>query len=342
MSPVAMRLRAVSHRRGGARRARALLVIACGLPGCDGPQSALEPAGRDAETIATLFWWMAGGAALIWMGVIGLAIYGVTASRRHARQKAQSFIVAAGAVFPVIVLTTLLWFGLPLVPELLDPGEGDGPTIRVAGAQWWWRVRYELPDGRNFELANEIRVPVGRRTPLLLESEDVIHSLWVPSLGGKVDMIPGRINRLAFEPSRTGTFRGTCAEYCGLSHARMTIEVVVLEQAAFEAWLEAQLAPASPPASPSAMRGQSVFALHGCGACHAVRGTASTGTIGPDLTHVGSRSFVADVTMGNDVAGFSTWLARTEHVKPGAKMPTFDMLAPDDLHALASYLEGLQ
>jgi cytochrome c oxidase subunit II len=311
------------------------------ISGCAGPQSALRPAGRDAETVAELFWWMAGGAAVIWAITIGIAIYSITKARPFTRERGQRFILAGGAAFPVVVLATLLIFGLRLMPELLAHGAADGPQIHVVGKQWWWRVRYELPDGRSFELANEIRLPRGQRTSLWLSTEDVIHSLWVPSLGGKVDMIPGRVNPMAFEPTKTGRFRGACAEYCGLSHARMTIVVVVVEPAEFEAWLDEQLAPAA-PAKPEALHGERLFAMHGCGACHTIRGTGASGMIGPDLTHVGSRAFVADVSLENSVAGFSQWLTHTDHVKPGARMPTFDMLSEEELFALATYLEGLE
>lgn len=321
---------------------RRLLGSCLLFAGCDGPQSALSPAGRDAATVANLFWWMAGGALILWILVVALSVYAVFTRRTLTRERGQRFIIVAGAVIPVVVLSTLLVLGLRGMPELLAHGEPDGPQIHVSGKQWWWRVRYDLPDGRSFALANEIRLPVGHRTSLWLGTEDVIHSFWVPSLGGKVDMIPGRTNRLGLEPTRTGTFRGACAEYCGLSHARMTIAVVVLEPEAFADWLEEQLAPAAPPTSPEAARGQQLFATHGCGACHTVRGTAADGVIGPDLTHVGTRTFVADVTIDNTVDGFARWLSRPDHIKPGARMPRFDMLSSADLHDLATYLEGLR
>lgn len=313
------------------------------LAACDGPQSALAPAGRDAERIAELFWWMAGGAAVIWLVVMLLSLHAIRTSRRPEKlQQTRLFIIGGGALFPTIVLTGLLGYGLSMMPDLLDEGDTDGPRIRVSGEQWWWRVTYEMPDGARFELANELRLPVGRRVPIWLESPDVIHALWVPSLGGKVDMIPGRVNRMALEPTRTGVFRGVCAEYCGASHAHMMFHVVVSEPAEFEAWTQAQRLPAPTPTSEAGTRGAELFALHGCGACHTVRGTDAAGVIGPDLTHVGSRMGLGAAILDNDVDGFERWIGHTNQVKPGVHMPTFDMLAPDARRALATYLEELQ
>jgi cytochrome c oxidase subunit II len=228
-----------------ARPARNLLVVALApfVAACDGPQSALVPAGRDAESIAQLFWWMAGGAIVVWLFVMALAVYAIFSRRAHDPRRVQMLVIGGGALVPFIILSGLLVSGLQMMPALLDDGPDDALRIHVTGHQWWWRVTYEMPDGSRFDLANEIRIAPGRRTPLLLESADVIHSLWVPSLAGKVDLIPGRVNRMAIEPTRTGVFRGVCAEYCGTSHARMLIVVVVVPPAELDAWLEAQKAP---------------------------------------------------------------------------------------------------
>jgi cytochrome c oxidase subunit II len=328
----------------GARSRRLLPAALALLAACDGSQSALSPAGRDAEKISTLFWWMMGGALVIWALVMGLALYAILfRSRRHDPRKTRLLIIGGGALFPTIVLGFLLVLGLRLLPDLLDPGADDGgPRVHVSGEQWWWRVTYELDDGARFELANELRLPVGRRTPLFLESPDVIHSLWVPSLAGKIDMIPGRVNRMALEPTRTGVFRGACAEYCGSSHAKMALHVIVLEPEEFEAWARAQRQPARSPAPGAAARGAELFALHGCGACHKLRGTSADGVIGPDLTHVGSRHAIGAGTVEAGVEGLVKWLSATGELKPGVRMPSFDMLSEGDLTALATYLDGLR
>jgi cytochrome c oxidase subunit 2 len=192
------------------------------------------------------------------------------------------------------------------------------------------------------ETANEIRLPVNERIELQLTSPDVIHSFWVPSIAGKMDLIPGRVTRLALEPTRTGAFRGACAEYCGASHALMAFTVVVVERDEFEQWLEAQAAPASGPADALAARGGTAFITNGCTACHTIRGTAAAGVIGPDLTHVGGRTRIGAGTLENDAAAFVAWISETDRIKPGVHMPAFRALSRDDLSALGAYLDGLQ
>ena len=197
--------------------------------------------------------------------------------------------------------------------------------------------------GEAVELANEIRLPVGEPVEFQLESPDVIHSFWIPSLGGKIDMIPGRVNRLALEPTRTGIFRGVCAEYCGTSHALMSFYVVVLEQEDFAAWLAHQHAPAQPPAQPLAARGQELFLANGCGACHTVRGTPADGVVGPDLTHVGSRLSLGAGILPNEPDGVPA-LDRP-HRQTSSRASTCRPSAccrRRSCEALAAYLDGLQ
>jgi cytochrome c oxidase subunit 2 len=175
-----------------------------------------------------------------------------------------------------------------------------------------------------------------------LSSPDVIHSFWIPALGGKVDMIPGRRTRLTLEPTRTGIFRGVCAEYCGTSHALMAFDVVVMEKPDFERWLDSQRQPAGEVTESSAVIGRDHFLTNGCAACHAIRGTEARGFVGPDLSHVGGRRTLGAGVLPNDHDGFVRWMARTDHVKPGVLMPHFGMLPTDELAALAAYLESLQ
>jgi cytochrome c oxidase subunit 2 len=191
-------------------------------------------------------------------------------------------------------------------------------------------------------VANELSLPAGLPVQFELHSDNVIHSFWVPSLGPKMDMIPGRVTWLTLQPTRTGWFRGTCAEYCGGSHALMGLDVQVLEPPAFDRWLAQQAAPAATPADPVARRGYDTFFAAGCSACHTIRGTPAAGVIGPDLTHVGSRRTLAASVLPNDPGAFRRWIEHPERTKPQARMPRFDMLPADDLTALAGFLEGLQ
>jgi len=320
------------------------LLLVAGDVGCDGPQSALNPAGRGAQDIATLFWRMAAGGTVIWLVMVALAIYSV---RTHAdatrdRRRIRLLIIGGGSVIPTIVLGALLLTSLPMLPELLAPAPPDALRIEVRGKMWWWRVRYLGADGETIELANEIRLPVGEPVEFRLASDDVIHAFWIPSLGGKVDMIPGRITRLKLEPTKTGIYRGACAEYCGMSHALMNFYVVVLEKGEFAQWLDQQRKPARTPTEPLAVRGQQLFIHSGCPACHAVRGTEATKVIGPDLTHVGSRHTVGAGILNSEPRQFMNWITHPDELKPGVKMPAFDMLPDEQLRAIAAYLEALQ
>lgn len=327
------------------RLSRLLLALAATLTAvaaCSGPQSALDPAGADAERIAHLFTVMLAGSAIIWIGVVAAAVYAVhVKSDAHSERDAMLFVVGGGVALPTAVLGALLWYGLPVLPHVMALAPDDALRVHVTGKQWWWRVQYVTTDGL-VETANELRLPVGQRVELQLASPDVIHSFWVPAIAGKMDMIPGRITRLALEPTRIGTFRGTCAEYCGAAHALMAFRVVVTDGGEFERWLEAQARPAASPPDRVAARGQEVFTENGCTACHTVRGTSAVGQIGPDLTHVASRAEIGAGTVPNAPANLVRWIADTDRLKPGVHMPAFRALTPDDLSALAAYLSRLQ
>lgn len=320
----------------------ALLTLVI-FSGCTGVQSSLDPAGREAGKIAQLFWWMTAGSIVVWLGVITLLVYSVrTRPESFTRRKARMMIVGGGVVVPVLVLAVLLLYGLAPIPALLAPAPPGSLKIAVSGEQWWWRVHY-LPPGQDaIPLANEIRLPVGEPVEFHLESPDVIHSFWIPPLGGKMDMIPGRKTRLVLTPTRPGVFRGACAEYCGASHAWMAFPVVVQDKEEFEAWLAHQAQPAEPPRDVAAIQGAHFFLAHGCGACHTIRGTAAAGVVGPDLTHVGGRLSLAAGTLPNDANAFARWVQQTHEVKPEVLMPSFHMLPPEDIQALAAYLDGLK
>lgn len=325
------------------RRATIVVTGAAGLAGCGGRQSALDPAGRGAERIADLFWWMTGGALVIWAVMVALAIYAIWSRREaHTERQAKLIIVGGGVAFPTVTLAGLLTYGLAMLPALLAPAPEGSLKIAVSGEQWWWRVRYLPPDGEPVELANEIRLPVGEPVEFQLESPDVIHSFWIPPLGGKVDMIPGRKTRLVLQPTRTGTLRGVCAEYCGSAHALMAFDVVVVEKAEFATWLARQREPAVESAGPLAAQGRELFLANGCGACHTIRGTDARGVVGPDLTHAGNRTSIGAGTLRNERDDFLRFITHTEKLKPGVHMPSFDILEESGLQAMAAYLESLK
>lgn len=312
------------------------------LTACEGPQSALGPSGLGAERLAQLFWIMLIGAAIIWTLVIGFAIYVARLkSARYSEKAAYRLIVLGGVALPVTVLAALLAYGLILMPDL-RAGDG-GLRIAVSGERWWWHVEYfPAEGGSTVTSANELRLPVGQRAEITLTSPGVIHSFWIPPLGGKLDMIPGRTNRLVLEATETGIYRGQCAEFCGTSHALMAFAVVVMEPDAFAAWLAKEARPAATPDAPAIRAGRDRFLATGCGACHTIRGTPAAGVIGPDLTHVGGRLTLGAGTLPNDAESFAHWIADTQEIKPGVLMPSFGMLPDREIRAIAAYLDSLK
>jgi cytochrome c oxidase subunit II len=313
------------------------------LAGCDGPQSSLSPGGRGADRIAELFWWMVAGAGLVWLFMVALGFYAIRVRpQAHSVRRTRLLVIGGGVAFPTILLAILLIYGLRLLPELLAPAPAGALRIAITGEQWWWRVRYLQAEGEPIELANEVRLPVGEPVEFLLESADVIHSFWIPSLGGKVDMIPGRQTRLVLEPERVGTYRGICAEYCGGSHALMALDVVVAPGEAVRSWLEEQARPAAIPRTAEGRRGATLFTAYGCGACHTIRGSAANGVVGPDLTHVGGRLTLGASLLDNHFSSFVQWIAESEKLKPQVHMPAFNMIPEDDLRDLAVYLSELK
>ncbi len=325
---------------------RIVIVIALALPllaSCSGIQSALDPAGEEAARVATLFWVMTIGGGIIWAGVIALALYASRWKRSMISETAAGhLIIWAGVVFPVAVLTGLLAYALWLMPSL-RPFASEEPArlrIEVVGSQFWWRVVYHESGGSSVVSANEVRLPVGERVEFSLSSTDMIHSFWIPALGGKMDLIPGRTNRLSLLATKAGSYRGQCAEFCGISHALMAFPAIAMERPDFDAWLAARASPSA--GVRPAQGGQAIFMREGCGTCHRVAGTPATGTAGPDLSHVGSRLTIGAGQLSNDLDALSRFIAHPASIKNGSQMPPYLDLPSEELVELAAWLKGLQ
>ncbi|MEZ5816616.1 MAG: cytochrome c oxidase subunit II [Hyphomicrobiaceae bacterium] len=332
------------------REARAALVlcVVIAVGGCAGIQSALAPESEGARRVATLSWVLFGGGsailalmlALMWLALRGSArMRGVLS--RHAT------VIGGGLVFPIVTLAALLGYGFVLMAaadaeKSAFVSGGEPLHVSVIGERWWWRVVYEDAGEMPIASANEIRVPVGRPVRFSLTTEDVIHSFWVPRLSGKIDMIPGRANTLTISAEKAGVYRGQCAEYCGGAHALMSFYVVALEPSEFEAWISRIREPAQAPQSPKAERGGELFLTNGCGACHTIRGTDADGSLGPDLTHVGSRLSLAAAALPTSKAALARWIAHNQTIKPENLMPPFRNLPAEELDLIATYLEGLK
>ena len=310
------------------------------LAGCSGPQSALDPAGPMAREVAVIWWAMFGFASLVLLVVIALWVYAMRRPHRaldeaQAKKINRAWIVWGGLVLPSASIGLLLLFGIPAGHRMLPlPIVGEQPLrIEVIGHQWWWEVRY--PDS-GVVTANQLHLPVGRPVDLDVTSDDVIHSFWVPRLGGKIDMIPGRHNRIRLHVDRPGTYRGQCSEFCGTQHSHMILDVQAHDEDGFSAWLDARRQPRV-----SALPGPAgdTFASH-CGTCHRVAGV-SEGQRAPDLTDVGSRSSLGSGVLANEPGAVLRWLRDHQQLKPGNGMPLTDDIDPDHLSAIAAWLETL-
>jgi len=303
--------------------------------------SVLQPATAAAGAIAEVGWVLIAGAAIVFAGV--MVLLALALRRGPAPVNDLPWVVGGGVVFPVVLLSALLAYATLRSAQLFAAPPTPALMIAVEARMWWWHVRYRDPaTGAEVALANEIRIPVGRPVVLGLTSEDVIHSLWVPALAGKVDMVPGRVHQLRLQVQREGVYRGQCAEYCGTQHARMALHVVALAPEQFDRWLAAQARPAATPADALALRGREVFLAQRCDACHRVRGIADGAQLGPDLTHVASRLQLGAGTLPNGAEPLGAWVAQVQQLKPGARMPSYDQLDPASLQALVAFLAQLR
>jgi cytochrome c oxidase subunit 2 len=332
-----------------------LLLVALVVGGCGGPfpQSAMQPASEIAQRLQDLFesiFWWAVAVFVIVQGALVFTVLKFRAGRgqdgsdtpRHVH--GNTLVELAWTLAPAVVLVMIA------VPTIATIWEVDRPTtdpdalvVEVVGHQWWWEFRYPELD---IVTANELHIPVGRTIDLRLTSADVIHSFWVPRLAGKRDVVPGRENDLWFAADSIGTFIGQCAEFCGLSHALMKLEVIVDSPADFDSWVGQQGSPAASleagdPLADLADEGKEVLMRAGCIACHRIDGTSAQGLLGPDLSHVGSRRKIAAGILDNTPENMERWLRDPTAIKPGALMPNLQ-LAEEDVRSLAAYLLSLQ
>ena len=328
---------------GAALSACALLVAGCG----GNEQSALDPQSEPARSIAALWWWMLVAATIVFLGAVGLIGLAWLRRRRAGAPvvgQRKGFnvgmVVLFGIGIPITVLVALFVVAnFVVMPETDAPARSSTSlTIEVSGNQWFWDVRYP---GTSAITANEIHIPVRTRVNLIATTNDVIHSFWVPELNRKIDMIPGRRNRVLLYADRAGRYRGQCAEYCGPQHAHMAMYVFAHPPDRFRAWLAAQGRPRRAPRTEAQSRGEQAFLFNQCASCHTIRGTPARGEVGPDLTHVGSRTTLAALTIRNAPDQLAHWISEPQQVKPGNRMPRLDLSARD-VQSLTDYLESLK
>jgi cytochrome c oxidase subunit 2 len=250
--------------------------------------------------------------------------------------------VASAVGITTVLVFVILVLSIRTGASVQDVSAQNSVTVKVVGHQWWWEVIYPNAQAdQTVVTANEIHVPVGQRVAILTNSADVIHSFWAPSITGKRDLIPGYSTAFSFTVDRPGTYRGQCAEFCGLQHAHMGFAIVAQSPEDFESWRQLQLAAAKEPGDALTERGKSVFLTHSCVMCHAISGTTAASRVGPDLTHIASRSEIAAGLLPNNVGSLAGWILDPQRMKPGTTMPP-NNLSAEDLEALVTYLENLR
>lgn len=321
----------------------ALAVLACGGPF---PQSTLHPRSdfaRATDSLFTgIFWWATG----VFVVVELLLLVALVRFRHREGRPAprpthgHTLLEIAWTLAPAVIL---VFVAVPTVQTIFaTAGEAppDALKVEVIGHQWWWEYRY--PD-LGIITADEMHVPVGMPVRVAITSADVIHSFWAPPLGGKRDAIPGQTNYIAFRVDSVGDYSGQCAEFCGASHANMRLRVMADSATGFTAWVQAQQAPPRTPLKASlAELGKGVYARSACIGCHTIKGV-SPGVIGPNLTHVGSRTTIAGGIFPNDSGHLAAWIADAPTLKPGAIMTRMKPPLTDaDITAVVAYLESLR
>lgn len=306
--------------------------------------SALDPKGHGAAQIADLWWFMLITATIVYVVVMSLLAINLFRRRREEPDltappspRSHLFILIGGAAIPAVILAVLFVLTLNTILNLSPARAGEPLTIEVTGRMWWWEVRY--PD-QDIVTANELHIPVGQPVRIELMAEEVIHSFWVPELHGKMDLIPGQTNIITIQADEPGAYRGRCAEFCGIQHARMAFYVVAHEAEEFDSWLTGQQQTAAEPQDDLARRGREVFLASNCVYCHTIRGTSAAGRVGPDLTHLAGRLTLGAGTVPNTRGHLAGWVVNAQSIKPGNHMPPV-ALSAEDLQALLAYLEML-
>ena len=318
------------------------------------PQDIFAPAGPQAEQLLDLWWVMVGLCSLVFVLVLGAFLWALWRAPRataatppdlsslHLSERGARIAVSVAVALSAagLVFLMLASFMTDRALARLAPPELQ---VDVTGHQWWWQLEYDDPvdPSKNFGTANELHVPVGKTVLLRLRADDVIHSFWVPNLAGKKDLIPGRVSTLIFSVEKPGAYRGQCAEFCGLQHAKMAFLVIAEPPDQYEAWAAAQRKSAPEPRTAQEKRGQQLFVGGRCAMCHAIQGTPANGRHAPDLTHLASRQTLAAGMLPNTVGHLAGWILDPQGIKPGVNMPA-NPLPPDDLYALLAYLGTLK
>lgn len=323
-------------------RTSGMLVLLVFLTACSGSQSVLDAAGTGARETLSIWWlmfWLGTAVFVVVLALLWFAVSRATDSEDTSSKSTRTrMVLIGGIVMPVIIIAIVFIFSTRGLVAIGDLRGDDSVTIDIVAHQFWWEVSY--PD-EGFVTANEIHIPVGESVDVRLTSEDVIHSFWVPSLHGKIDVMPGHTTSITLKAEETGTFRGQCAQFCGVQHANMAFLVIAQESEEYRDWTAHQAEPAvAVPDDEAIVRGQDIYMSSMCVYCHTVRGTASSGTLGPDLTHLNSRETIGAGILENNRGNLAGWIVDPQEIKPGNHMPGIT-LTGEELDSLLDYLESL-
>lgn len=292
-------------------------------------------------------WWVSLAVFLVVLAAVAVAVLRGIRHRSRAGATAPSEMALSRGVAGGVGLTVVILIGLLVASISTGRAVGSLPassavTVAIIGHQWWWEIQYEdAVPSRRVVTANELHIPVNRPIALKVTSRDVIHSFWVPNLQGKRDLIPGYTTAIWLQASRPGRFRGQCAEFCGIQHAHMALEVIAEADEDFQGWLDGMRQPGRAPPDTISRAGRDIFMQARCAGCHTVRGTEAAGQVAPDLTHIGSRSTLGAGTLPNTTEHMARWIRDPQGSKPGNQMPP-NPLQADAIQALVAYLETLR
>jgi cytochrome c oxidase subunit II len=311
--------------------------------------SIFAPQSTSARSIFGLSMLVLTICAVIFSIVSGLLLYTLIRYRHRRgftqREPAQIYgstqVELSWTVIPILIVIVLFLATARVIFVTETAAEpSNALDVVVIGHQYWWEYRYPK---LGVVTANELHIPVSdpnHPTPtyLTMSSADTDHSFWVPRLGGKMDVIPNKVNTLWIDPDKPGLYLGQCAQYCGTQHAKMLIRVYADSPTDFADWVAQQRQIATQNAS--AANGRAVFEANACVNCHTVSGTTARGTFGPDLSHVASRATIASGAVPNNPQNLRAFIDDPAHFKPGALMPAM-RLNNRDLDAVTEYLTTL-
>lgn len=323
------------------------------LAGCAGAPSTIAPASTNARAITDLMWGFSVVAGLGFLLVEGLLLFTILRFRHKGCDRLEKTalprqvegnrmlelawtVVPASLLLVIFIFTVSTLWAITNRPSAVS-ADPQVVNVRVVGHQWWWEFQY--PDLK-ITTAEEMHVPVNALVYITVDSADVIHSFWVPQMGGKIDVIPGHSNFTWFQPTQTGLFIGECSEFCGTEHAQMRLDLIVETPEQYLAWVSQQQAPL-PALSGDAALGEEVFLKGACTGCHTIDGTKAAGKVGPNLTHMGSRQILAGAALTNTPENLARWLEDPPGIKPGVKMPKL-VLSASQVQQLVAFLETLK